>query len=88
MGFKMNKTYEKIIYLTAFIVPVLNIPQLLKIWVEKTAEGVSFISWISFSIFSAMWFVYGIMKKDKNIIIMYFLLMLIQLFIAIGVLIY
>ena len=85
---RLIKAYEKVIYVTAFIMPIINVPQLLKIWIQKSAEGVSFISWISFSILSGMWFVYGIIKKDKNITIMYLLLTVIQFFIALGALIY
>jgi uncharacterized protein with PQ loop repeat len=66
----------------------MNLPQLYKIWFFKTAAGVSFISWISFSVISVLWFVYGILHRDKHIIAMNAALMVIQAFIAIGALIY
>lgn len=66
----------------------MNLPQLFKIWLQKDATGVSFISWASFSIFSLAWLVYGILHREKPIIFMNLLLMVIQALIATGVILY
>ena len=86
--FKINKIYDKIIYIAVFLGPILNMPQLFKIWITRDATGVSFVSWMGFSIISVVWLGYGILHKDKPILIMNFALMIIQALIAIGTLIY
>ena len=79
---------DHLIYVIVIFGPVMNLPQLLKIWIHKDAGGVSFISWMSFSLFSLIWALYGILHKDKPIIMMNIALMVIQTLIAIGVLLY
>ncbi len=82
------KIFDKIIYVAVFLGPIMNFPQLYKIWYYQDAGGVSFISWISFSIFSLIWLIYGILHKNKAIIITDFLLLIIQVAIAVGAFLY
>ncbi len=85
---KFKRFYDKFIYAIVILAPIVNIPQLLKIWIEKDASGVSAISWLFFSVMSVTWFVYGILHKDRHIWMMYSALIVIQAFIAIGAILY
>ncbi|MBN1941034.1 MAG: hypothetical protein JW772_02525 [Candidatus Diapherotrites archaeon] len=85
---KSKRAIDKLIYIAVAAAPIANIPQLLKIWLEKDASGVSIISWISFSIISIVWLVYGIAHKEKPIIAMNCALIVMQILIVIGVLTY
>ncbi|MFH1836308.1 MAG: hypothetical protein ABH851_08985 [Methanobacteriota archaeon] len=87
-GTRFTRLFERLIFLLAFITPLTNVPQLLKIWVHKNAAGVSAISWTLFSILSVFWFVYAVLKKDRTLTIMFFLLMIIQAAIALGAILY
>lgn len=84
----LTENYDKFMYIIVIIAPLTNLPQLLSIWISKDASGVSPISWFSFALISIVWFVYGILHKDKRIIIMNILLMFFQLLIALGAIIY
>lgn len=83
-----NQGYDKFIYLVAILGPLVNLPQLFKVWIEKDSSGVSVISWFGFSLISIFWLIYGFIHKDKHIIIMNVLLVVLQIIIAIGALIY
>lgn len=85
---KFKRNYDKLIYGLAILCPFLNLPQLFKILIEKSAEGVSAISWFSFSVISLMWFIYGFIHKEKPIIIVNGGLIIIQFAIAISAIIY
>jgi len=85
---KFDKIIRKLIYLAVIAGPLMNLPQLFKIWYYQNAAGVSLISWLGFSTISIVWFLYGISRKDKPIIYMNFSLIIIQLMIALGTLIY
>ena len=86
---KENKhPIDKFIYIAVIIGPIMNLPQLFKIFYYQDASGVSFVSWLSFSIISLIWLVYGIVHKNKPILIMNFFLMIIQALIAIGAIMY
>jgi len=85
---KFKRFYDKFIYLVVIIAPITNIPQLLRVWIEKDASGVSSLSWFLFSGISITWLVYGILHKDKHILLMNAALMIIQALIAIGAIVY
>jgi uncharacterized protein with PQ loop repeat len=55
------------------------------IWVEHNASGVSFLSWAFYTVSASVWFVYGLLHKDKVLIITNFLWAAFALAIVIGV---
>ncbi len=79
---------DKIVLSLAFIAPFFEIPQLLEIYLKKSAENVSLITWGFFAIMAVPWFIYGIVHKEKPIIVLYFLWFLIDSTIVIGILLY
>ncbi len=85
---KFKRFYDKFIYVIVILAPIVSIPQLLKVWMEKDASGVSPVSWLSFSVISITWLIYGVLHRDKPIWIMSAALMIIQALIAIGAIIY
>jgi uncharacterized protein with PQ loop repeat len=85
---KLKRSYDKFISFVAFVAPLSNIPQLNKVWIEKDVMGVSVISWALFSIISLIWLGYGILHKEKPIIVSNILWFFIQLSIVIGVTLY
>jgi uncharacterized protein with PQ loop repeat len=85
---KAKRIVDHLIYACVFIGPVMNIPQLYEIWSSKDAEGVSLATWLSFLLFSAVWFVYGFLHKEKPVIIMNSILVVLQSIIVSGIIIY
>jgi len=85
---KIKGTVDHLIYGVVIIGPVMNLPQLLQIWIKKNAAGVSTISWASFALFSFIWLLYGIYHKEKPLIIMNSALIVIQGSIVISALLY
>lgn len=85
---KVKRIFDHLIYIVVILGPIMNLPQLFKIWLSKDATGVSITSWLSFSIFSMVWFVYGILHKEKPIIFMNLTLIVIQALIAVGTFLY
>lgn len=85
---KLKRYFDEAIYVVAILGPVTNIPQFLKVWIYKDASGVSLISWTGFSILSVVWLVYGILHKEKPIIITNIFLIWINAAIALGAFLY
>ena len=79
---------DKIIYLVSFLGPLFTIPQVMAVWVEKDATGVSLFSWASYSVLAFVWLLYGIAHKEKPIIFANVLWIIMDLLIVIGVVIY
>jgi len=85
---KLKNIVDKLVYLAGFFGLVMTIPQITKIWVEKIAAGVSVISWASYMVIAAVMIMYGIVHKEKPLIIIYILWMICYVFIVVGALIY
>ena len=85
---KWKRFVDRFIYVTAIFGPLVSIPQILKIWAEKDASGISFITWLGFLFGAIFWLFYGIMHKEKPIILSSLLWIIVEIFILIGILIY
>jgi uncharacterized protein with PQ loop repeat len=46
---------------------LMTVPQVWTIWVGHEAAGVSVISWGAYLLSAALWFWYGLQKRDRNI---------------------
>jgi uncharacterized protein with PQ loop repeat len=85
---KWKKVMDKLIYVVAFIGPIMTLPQIIKIWGEKNAAGVSVASWATFSVLSIFWIIYGIMHEEKPIIISSTLWFILDACVVLGTLMY
>ncbi|MBW3022856.1 hypothetical protein KY308_02030 [Candidatus Woesearchaeota archaeon] len=79
---------DNLLLVIAVVGPLANIPQILRIFILKTAEGVSPISWAAFTIFNIPWILYGLAHKEKRIVIAYILWFITNLIVLVGTLIY
>ena len=85
---KLKRRYDKFMYVIAILGPIMTLPQLLKIWISHDSSGVSIISWAGFAIMAGFWGYYGILHREKQLIIMYFALLILQALVVIGAIIY
>ncbi|MBN2881413.1 hypothetical protein JXM83_05165 [Candidatus Woesearchaeota archaeon] len=85
---KFKSMLDKIIYFIGLTGPLMTIPQILKIWSEKSAAGVSMISWMTYLITAFFWLAYGITHKEKPIVITYIFWILTEGFVVAGIFIY
>jgi uncharacterized protein with PQ loop repeat len=89
---KMKKAEKdfvnKIIYVVAIAGPLMTIPQILKIFLEKNAAGVSLTTWSAYIVLGFFWLSYGIMHKEKPIIITNTLWIIIEVIIVMGIIMY
>ncbi|MCH7567982.1 MAG: hypothetical protein IIA87_01040 [Nanoarchaeota archaeon] len=85
---RWKRIIDRVIYIAAFIGPLLTLPQVLKIWIGKSAIGVSIISWSFFLLLAFIWLIYGIAHKSKLLIFNNILWMLMDFLIILGVIVY
>jgi len=85
---KWKRFIDHAIYVVAVVGPIMAAPQLMKIWIEKNASGVSAISWAAFMVISTFWMIYGIAHKDKPIIFISGVWIILEFFIVLGTLIH
>ncbi len=79
---------DKAIYGVGVIGPIMTIPQIALVFGHKSAEGLSVITWVTYTILSLFWLMYGIVHKEKPIIISNILWILANGLVALGAFIY
>ncbi|MCA9390418.1 hypothetical protein KC571_03360 [candidate division WWE3 bacterium] len=83
-----NSMFEKLMVIAAIVGPLASLPQGIDIYVTQNSSGVSLLTWILFLVISFLWFVYGLIHKEKLIILTYILYIIFDFFIIVGILMY
>lgn len=71
----------------ATVEPIATIPQIIQIWSGRASDGVSLLTWTLYTMTSFVWLAYGIMKKDKPLILSGVVWVVSQGLVVIGILI-
>ena len=85
---KWIRFLDRFLIVVAIFGPLIALPQIFRIFAFKSAAGVSGLSWGLYALFNIPWFIYGIVHKDKPIVISYLLSFIANLTVLIGTLIY
>ena len=86
-GFWITSLYYTTL-IVGIIAPFTALPQILKIFIEQNAAGVSLLSWSLFVLFAIPFIIWGIVQRDAPIAVTYSLWATADLVVVIGVLIY
>jgi uncharacterized protein with PQ loop repeat len=65
---KLKNMLDKAMYFIGALAPIMTIPQVYKIWIEKSGESISLLSWGTYTLVSLFWVLYGIVHKEKLLI--------------------
>lgn len=79
---------DKLLVFVAVVGPLSNIAQIIKIYGEADAEGVSLTSWIFYAVFNVIWIIYGIVHREKVILLAHILWFITQVIVVVGVILY
>ena len=58
---------ERLLRALSVVTMLMTVPQVLNIWIDGNAGGVSLMSWTAYLVAACLWFVYGLQKRDKTI---------------------
>lgn len=58
---------DLILNLLSIFTMVMTVPQVLTIWLQQDARGVSLISWSAYLLAAIVWFFHGLQKRDPAI---------------------
>ena len=78
------KTVDRLTYIVAIIEPIITIPQIIVIFRDRTAAGIAISSQIGYQILPRVWLWYGIVHKEKVIIMYQVFWLVLQTLIIIG----
>jgi len=72
----------------AILEPIITLPQVFTIFLNKTAAGVSLLTWVGYEILTVVWLWYAVVHKDKLIFLYQGLYFLVQTGVIAGGLMY
>jgi uncharacterized protein with PQ loop repeat len=75
-------------YAAGIIGPAMTLPQLLKIYVDHQAAGIAPLSWFSWMILDIPFIIYGIVHKDRLIVMTYTAWFVLNFLVGVGAIIY
>ena len=81
-----KRSLDHLMYGVSVLAPLALLPQIVSIYVDGEKQGVSFETWALLTLFSILWTLYGVVHKDKPIIIAHTLFTILNGSIAVGVL--
>lgn len=85
---KNAKMADRATFVVAILEPVITVPQVVTIFVNKTAAGVSLSTWVGYEVLTLVWLWYALVHKDKLIFLYQGLFFIIQTGVIIGGLMY
>ena len=47
----------------------MTIPQVSHVWTTRKVDGLSLVTWISYSVFALFWMYYGFLHREKPVVI-------------------
>lgn len=83
-----NVTLDRLTYVFGILLPIATIPQAYAILIEKDTAGVSMITWLFYLASSTLFAIFGIVHKQKLLIITYVPFTIIELLIVVGLILY
>ncbi len=83
-----NTPLRRVLGAMSIFTMVMTIPQILTIWVNREAAGVSVLSWSAYLLSALLWFWHGLQKRDKNIYLACVGWVALDLAVIIGAIIY
>ena len=85
---KWKRRVDRMIYPMALFGIVFTLPQVFNIWIEKNTAGVSIYPWLAFLLVAGFMFFYGALHKEKPLMIVYFMWMIVHSMVILGLLIH
>lgn len=85
---RILRLLDKIVYAAGLVAIAMMLPQLRLIYVEKNAGGFMPITWIMLALLNIPWIIYGFAHKEKPIILVYSLWLIVNGLIFIGAVMY
>lgn len=79
---------DRLVLVVAVAYPLSTIPQILDIWIGRSVQGVSLITWSLFLVLQSILLAYGVVHKDRKLTLMWALWVFMYILVVVGLVIY
>lgn len=84
----LTRILDSVMYIVGFLAPFALLPQILQIYGTRSSAGVSLLTWSLVTLVNTLWTMYAWVHKDKQLFFASGLLIIFNLVIVIGLLLY
>ena len=81
---KKKRIADRMVFIAGILTPIMTLPQVYDIWINGNAGGISITAWSYYAIASAVWLWYGILHKEKALIILNGSMLILNGLVALG----
>lgn len=67
----LTRVIDVLIYPIGFLSVLMALPQAYDVWILGKTEGVSLVTWASWTFFAMLWTLYGIVHKSRVLILIH-----------------
>lgn len=85
---QLKRVLDKAMVFIALIGPLATLPQVYQVFMTQDVEGLSIITWGTWTALSGIWLVYGLLHKEMPIAISNSIYVLLQGIVVIAILVY
>jgi uncharacterized protein with PQ loop repeat len=79
---------DHVMYAVALLSPFVTVPQVIDIWTNKDASGLSVFTWGAYTLISFMWILYWREHQEKWILVSQILIVILNAGVLLGILVY
>jgi len=79
---------DTLIYPAAVLAPLALVPQAWELYSTHDARGLSLVTWLTLGLLNVLWLAYGYVHREKPVFLTNAMLMVLNLGIALGILIF
>lgn len=79
---------DVLVYVVSIAGPIFTIPQIIDVYGGKDGSGISLITWGAYTLFSSVWILYGVVHRERVLIVNNTLWFIANASVFIGALIY
>jgi uncharacterized protein with PQ loop repeat len=62
-----NTRFDSVLYALSIVTIAMTIPQAASVWMNRSAQGVSVITWGTYLVSACVWLVHGLRQRDPTI---------------------
>lgn len=83
-----RRLLDRIVFAAGIVGPLASIPQVLKVYLLQDATGLSVVSWGTLAVLDIPWIIYGLVHKERPIIVAYSMWFVINTLVCVGAILY
>ncbi|MBI2031773.1 MAG: hypothetical protein HYT08_04130 [Candidatus Levybacteria bacterium] len=87
-GNLFHRILTGIVMVVATLSPLITAPQLINIYISRNVSGVSQVTWLAYVFTASMWFSYGVIHRERVLIINGALGVILGSLISLGIVLY